>query len=177
MGRKTSPITDKNIIKQIKRGYIKNNNNRDLLLFILSINTGLKITDILKLKVKDVKGKDYLNLPKGIEFPLKKSVQNLISKVIEKKTINSYLFASSNGKKIDRSNLWRNFKAICEELELRDDISLESWRKTFGYNFYIKYKDLLFLQWYLGHTSPQQTMEYIGVQESLGVRFRQGLSL
>ena len=56
---KTLPIKDVNIIKNIKELYIKKNNIRDLLLFLLSINTGMSLHDLLNLNIKDVKDKYY----------------------------------------------------------------------------------------------------------------------
>ena len=47
------PIRDKQKIEEIK-GYLKQNGSRDLLLFTMGINTGLRISDLLKLKVIDV---------------------------------------------------------------------------------------------------------------------------
>ena len=57
---KCNPIKDTNIINLIKESYRKKNNERDLLLFLLSINTGLRITELLHLSVKDVKNKKGL---------------------------------------------------------------------------------------------------------------------
>lgn len=54
------PIRDKNKIETVKR-ILKENGSRDYLLFLLGINSGLRISDILKLKVSDVKNKNILN--------------------------------------------------------------------------------------------------------------------
>ena len=48
------PIRDREIIAKIKTELLKNG-YRDYLLFSLGINTGLRISDILKLKVINVK--------------------------------------------------------------------------------------------------------------------------
>lgn len=55
------PIRDKNKIEEIKT-YLKENGSRDLLLFTMGINTGLRISDLLKLKVVDVKGKSHVEI-------------------------------------------------------------------------------------------------------------------
>ena len=59
---KSFPIKDIELIEKIKTTYKKNNNHRGLLAFVLSINTGLKITDLLNLKVGDVSNKDILSI-------------------------------------------------------------------------------------------------------------------
>lgn len=45
------PIVDKNLIEQIKQKYLERNQKRDLLIFLLSINTGIKLTELLKLAI------------------------------------------------------------------------------------------------------------------------------
>ena len=55
------PIRDRKVIERIEIS-LKKTNLRDYVLFCLGINSGLRISDILKLDVSDVKGKNYLNL-------------------------------------------------------------------------------------------------------------------
>ncbi|MFJ8115963.1 tyrosine-type recombinase/integrase, partial [Bacillus mycoides] len=49
------PIRDPEQIQQLKE-YFKEKSLRNYILFIMGINTGLRISDVLKLKVEDVKG-------------------------------------------------------------------------------------------------------------------------
>lgn len=172
----SKPIKNKKIIEQIKQFYIKENKLRDLLLFSLAINTGLMLADLLKLNVKDVKNKKFLTLKNGVEYPLTEDLQNLINEVVKDKKLAEPLFESNYKKRIDRSSVYRCFKAVCNHLYL-DDISVDSWRKTFGYHYYIEFKDLLFLNWYFGHINIKQTLDYIDVQESLGSMYKAGLEL
>ena len=58
----SKPIKDIETINKIKEMYIKKNKKRDLLLFLLAINTGLKLNDLLNLNVKDVKEKEYIEI-------------------------------------------------------------------------------------------------------------------
>ena len=55
--------------------------------------------------------------------------------------------------------------------------SVASWRKTFGYHYYKQFGDILFLQWLFGQTSPQETLDYIGVKEDLNSHFNKEFSL
>ena len=55
------PIRDKNKIEEIK-SYLKENGSRDLLIFTMGINTGLRISDLLKLKVIDVRNKSHVEI-------------------------------------------------------------------------------------------------------------------
>lgn len=49
------PIRDKEIIQEIKEFY-KKQNERNYILFLLGIYTGFRISDILRLRVRDVEG-------------------------------------------------------------------------------------------------------------------------
>ena len=53
----TEPIKDKEFLRDIAR-YLKNSNERNYILFSLAVYSGLRITDILNLKVKDVKNRN-----------------------------------------------------------------------------------------------------------------------
>jgi len=59
--KKVAPIRDKNKIQEMK-AILKRQNYRDYLLFDLGINIGLRISDLLQLKVKDVKNNYEINL-------------------------------------------------------------------------------------------------------------------
>ena len=72
------PIRDKEKIEIVKR-ILKEHGSRDYLLFLMRINNGLRISDILKLKVSDVKNKKYIELieqktGKYKRFPITKAL-------------------------------------------------------------------------------------------------------
>ena len=61
------PIRSENQIKQIRGNLYRQKNPRDYLIFVFGINSGLRIGDILSLKLEDVKDgqgnlKDYLDI-------------------------------------------------------------------------------------------------------------------
>lgn len=55
------PIRDKRKIELVKV-ILKKNDFRNYMLFLMGINSGLRISDILKLKVSDVRGKRYIEV-------------------------------------------------------------------------------------------------------------------
>ena len=55
------PIRDKRKIELVKV-ILKKNGFRDYMLFLMGINSGMRISDILKLKVADVRGKRYIEI-------------------------------------------------------------------------------------------------------------------
>lgn len=80
------PIRDKNKIETVKR-ILKENGSIDYLLFLLGINSGLRISDILKLKVSDVKNKKYIELNeqktgKYKRFPITNSYKSVLEDFI-----------------------------------------------------------------------------------------------
>ena len=179
---KDSPIKDRVIINLIKQYYFNKKDYRNLLFFLMSINTGLKINELLDLNVCDVKGKDFLivrHCLAGIKkrIPLNDEIKDVISRVVKHSKKSDPLFISIRGKRLERTTLYNQFKDMCEELGLEDDISICSLRKTFGYHYYQKSKDLSFLQWLFNQSSVLSTMEYIGISENLSARFNPEFSL
>ena len=97
------PIRDKEKIEIVKR-ILKENGSRDYLLFLMGINSGLRISDILKLKVSDVKDKKYIELieqktGKYKRFPIAKSFKKELDEFIVGKDDDEWLFASQRGNK------------------------------------------------------------------------------
>ena len=176
------PIKDIGTIKLIKEFYKKKDDNRGLLFFLIAINTGLKINEILELDVKDVKGKDFIIIKHclaGIKkrIPLNDEIKELVEKVTKKLKKDSPLFVSIRGKRLERTAVYNQFKDVCSELGLDEDISIASLRKTFGYHYYQTSKDLSFLQWLFNQSSVLATMEYIDVNENLSSRFNMQFGL
>ena len=75
------PIKSIDEIELIKGLYRTKNQLQDLLMFTLSINTGLGLIELLNLKVKDVKGKHYLSIGKQRSMPLNNEIMQLIEAV------------------------------------------------------------------------------------------------
>ena len=177
---KNIPIKDISVIVQIKETYRVNGNLRGLLLFLLSINTGIKLVDLLKLTVADVKDKDYISIKYNtilFEYHLNREIKKLIYKFIENRYDKEFLFKTCNGKPIDRIRVYRKFKEICKSLYLGDGYSVTSWKKTFGYYYYKKYNDLTFLQWMFNQTSVEETLKYIDVRRGFRSKIKVSLGL
>lgn len=172
----SSPIKNICTIEQIKELYKKKNMLRDLLMFELGINTGMTLKNLLKLKVKDVKNKYYLT--DGTKtFPLNENIRELISEITNNKKASEYLFKSKFGRCMDRGTVFYSFKEICKELALPDSISVASWRKTFAYHHYKKYRDLSYLQWLFNQTRVTVTLQFIEEKENMNLRYREGVIL
>jgi len=181
------PIRDKNKIKLMKV-VLKNKSIRNYLLFTIGINTGLRISDLLKLKLSDVmdhkcKVKDsiYIREKKtGKEkvFRLNKTAKEAIKEYIDsaiKEYIDSldnygldwYLFKSKKGvnKPISRVQAYDILNNVANEVGIKDKIGTHTLRKTFGYHARMKGVGIEILQKIFNHSAPGITMRYIGIQQ------------
>ena len=165
------PIRDKNKIEEIK-SYLKQNGSRDLLLFTMGINTGLRISDLLKLKVIDVRNKSHVEIKeqktgKIKRFPLLGNLQSMIEEYVRGRLDNEYLFRSREGanKPITRVMAYLIINEACQKAEITDSIGTHTLRKTFGYHHYQQFHDVAILQYLLNHSSPSITLRYIGITQ------------
>lgn len=164
------PIRDEKQIKGMA-SYLKGNNIRDYLLFILGINSGLRISDLLKLTVEDVLGKERITIReqktgKTKDFPLSDTCKKAIKEYLGITNRKSgYLFPSQKGgKPISRVQAYRILNDAAVHVGLTDEaIGTHTLRKTFGYWAYQKGVDITRIQKLLNHSAPSVTLAYIGI--------------
>lgn len=154
---------------------------RDKVLFVLGINSGLRVSDILNLKIKDVLGKEHLVIReqktnKVKKFPLKEEVQKLINELCKKRDIDEPLFMSNRLSALDRSTVYRILNDAVSALGINVNIGTHSMRKTFGYHHYQQFHDLAILQKIFNHSSPSITLRYIGIEQEEINKSYQGFS-
>lgn len=128
------PIKDIEMINKMKDLFLSTGNHRGYLLFVLSINTGINLKDLLALKVKDVKNKKYLIFGDKKVILLNNEVQEIIKNFIKDSKTDEPLFKSRSGNSLDRVFVFNIFKGICMKLGVQDKYSVASWRKTFAYH-------------------------------------------
>ena len=143
-----------------------------MLLFCLGINTALRVSDLLKLKVGDVRDKTHIEVKeqktgKLKRFPLRGKLLVLIEEYIKNKSDEEYLFQSRNGvnKPITRDMAYKIINDACRKAGIQDRIGMHTLRKTFSYHHYQTYKDVAMLQFLLNHSSPPVTLRYIGITQ------------
>lgn len=173
---KTLPIKSINDIERIKKKYREKELYQDLLMFLLVINTGMKMANVFEMKVSQLRDKMYIPIAKGITLLLTKEINELINIVTKDKEPTDLVFARRLKEKTSRYYYYVNFKNICTELGI-NNTSVDSWRRTFGFHYFQKYHDLFFLQWYFNQNTAEQVMDYIDVREAMSSRFKQGLEL
>jgi site-specific recombinase XerD len=172
------PIRDKKKIEDMKKWLIAQS-PRDHLMFVLGINSGLRISDILKMKVADViteKRKpqaDYelreQKTGKTKKFPFGKNVQKAIETFLSdfQGDREDYLFSSRKGENqpITRQHAWRIINEAARSVGIQDKIGTHTLRKTFGYHAYKSGTDITPLQQIFNHSAPSVTLRYIGIQQ------------
>lgn len=167
------PIKSKETIEKIEsylRGQ-KKRKKRNLLLFVMGTNTGLRVSDILALDVQDVKDKSFVEIiekktGKYKKFPLNKKIQNLLREYIEENDEGSDpLFMTIYNNRLDRTSAYRIINAACRRAGITDNIGTHTLRKTFGYHHYRQFKDIALLQKIFNHHSPGVTLRYIGIDQ------------
>lgn len=144
------------------------NAERDVFLFLIGINSGLRMSDIVKLKKKDVISSKN---PRIVEQKTGKtrilylsSLQELIQDYTKDLKPEDYLFPSTKGGHLEVNTVYQMFQKVAALLD-RDDIGTHTLRKTFGYHYYKKTKDVATLMEIFGHSSEKITKRYIGINE------------
>jgi integrase len=167
------PIRDPRKIEDIKL-YLKATNERDFILFTVGINIGLRISDILPLRVGQVKDThiDIIERKTGKRKRIKinKTLRSELDEYIAGRPSYEYLFKSRNkkhltGKKdepITSSQAYKILSRVGQRFGIAD-IGTHSLRKTFGYHFYLKTKDIALLMDLFNHTEQKVTLRYIGI--------------
>lgn len=164
------PVKDLDTLENMCR-YLKENNPRDYILFYLGIYTGLRISDILKFKIRDLKGKNQIKLREtktGKEkfIPINPVLKKELEKYFENKDPDDFIIKSRQGynKPISRTRAYYILDKLGKRFNI-NNLATHSMRKTFGYHYYNKTKDIALLQIIFNHSSPSVTLRYIGIEQ------------
>lgn len=165
---KVDPIKDKNILNEIVND-LKKENPRDCLLFLFGFCCGPRISELITLRVHDVKNKDIVKIKatknnKKLETPIPKILKKELKTYCKDKEPQEYLFASRQGGHICRQRASQIVTRIADKYGL-ENINTHSLRKTFAHMLYEKTKDIALVQMALGHQSPATTIRYLGLEQ------------
>ncbi len=177
------PIREKQKIDQMKAN-LKAQSLRNHLLFVFGINVGLRISDILEFRIKDVTNKqgrvlDSIEIyekktKKHKRFMINKNAKQAIQEYLrslESYSGEDYLFKSrqknrkGEHKAMTRFMAYKLLSEAAEKAGIEDSIGTHTLRKTFGYHAYKNGTDLSLLQYVFNHASPQVTLKYIGITQ------------
>ena len=152
-------------------------------MLITGTYTGLRISDVLKLKVSDVKDKKFIYIREK-----KTGKQNIIelnpllikayNSYCDDKFQDEYLIKSRNGinRPLTRVQAYNILKQVGEEFGV-ENLGTHTMRKTFGYHYYRKTKDVATLMKMFNHSDPSITLKYIGIIQDEMNRARREFSI
>lgn len=172
--KKVQPIRDTSMIAGVKSSLMKKS-YKYYIMFTIGINTGLRVSDILSLKVSDVSYRSHIIIKemktdKIKRFLINAQLQKELQKYIKEEDLmeHNYLIYSNKGnnKPIGRVQAYRVLHEAAVELGLVE-IGTHTMRKTFGYWHYKQYKDVAILQTIFNHSSPSITLAYIGITDDM----------
>lgn len=171
------PLRDRRHIDRMKK-VLRSESMRDYVLFVLGINSGLRVSDLLALKVEDVqdgKGavKDRVTLRekktgKAKDFPISSTAAKALSEYLASESFSpdDALFPSKKGRKpLSRVQAYRILNEAARVVGIKDRVGTHTLRKTFGYHAYKMGMDLSVIQKLLNHASPSITLGYIGITQ------------
>lgn len=143
--------------------------SRNLLLFNIGINTGLRIGDIVKLRIKDVKGRSSFPVHEGKTAKKRtvhlNAIMSDIADYLTDKPDEGYLFPSRKGD--GHITTTQSYRVLNKAADLigRDDIGTHTLRKTFGFHYYQRTKDVATLMEIFNHSDQATTKRYIGIRD------------
>lgn len=169
------PIKDRRFIRSIKAILKDDNNYMGYLLFTVGINSGLRVSDLVKLTFSDL-WTDEGNPRRKARVKTKKTgawVEFQINKAI-REAMRFYLKENELGGHTERvfpitpRTITRWVKRWCEAVGLLDgNYSAHTLRKTFAYQLWAlngkTHEALTVVQKTLGHKSPGTTLDYLGI--------------
>jgi len=168
------PIKKLEDIRAIKK--LLSDKPRDLLLFTMGINNGLRISDLLSIKaeqIRHLRPGEYINIKES-----KTGKQNIlmVNKAVHKALKNyletaqpyndDYLFQSRQGGKqpLTAQRVHQMVKSWTKAINLPGNYGTHTLRKTFGYIQRTQYgTGFEILAKRFNHNSPAVTMRYLGL--------------
>ena len=186
---KVKPIKDEAKLSLIQEELEKETDPRGermFLLFMVGLHTGLRISDLVRLKVKHVSG-DEIRLVekktgKKTVIPLDAVIRPIIQDRTRGMKQEEWLFPSrerqGNGdvKPITTRQAYNDMQIIARRFKLGDAIGCHTLRKTFGYWHYKNNGNLAMLRDWFNHTDDSVTLRYIGMDDEEKRKSMQGFN-
>lgn len=176
------PIRDRRKIAQIKNLLRGQGRFRDLLLFVVGINTALRISDLLQLcaehfldEKQQIKSRFWIKEQKRgkrHEVVINNSIQEILEEYLAvypdfADDPANYMFFNTKTNTyedpIKRGQAWKFVKSICKDVGLNGNYGTHSLRKTWGYHARMQGVDLALIMHKLNHESIAYTKRYLGI--------------
>ena len=177
----TSPIKKKEDIELLKNYFLSANRYRDYALFVVGINTALRISDLLLLKWKDIYSFGRGSFMTHLFIVEKKTGKHtcialnqncifaftLLRENVNPKTGDEYIFFSRNNRfeHISRNRAYNIIKKATLTLGIGDKISCHSLRKTFGYHAWKCGAPPALIMNIFNHSNIEITKRYLSIDQ------------
>ena len=175
------PIRDRKKIAQIKNLLRGQGRYRDLFLFVVGINTALRISDLLQLKVGhflnekgNIRSRFWIKEQKRgkrHEITINQSIREALTEYLKKypyiaKEGENFLFFNpKTNKPIKRGQAWKVITNILADVGLQGNYGTHSLRKTWGFHARMQGVDLALIMHKLNHESIAYTKRYLGITD------------
>ena len=179
----TMPIEDMRMVQKWVQIAKRHDENRQrggvswYLLVLLGFNTGLRIGDLCKLRVRDVRDRENVRIiaektGKMTDIALQDAPRRAISSALRGLDADDWALGSrQKGRKdgqrkpISRQRCYGIIKQIAHEAGFAEHVGCHTMRKTFAWNYYKTCGDLAELQKVLNHSSQEATLHYLGLDK------------
>ncbi len=159
-----SELTKQEYIALVRAAKHKKNERLSLLIQTIC-GTGIRVSELEFITVEAVKHGEAVVSCKGKSrkvFIVKDLCGKLQKYVKERNITSGTIFITKTGKPINRSNIWREMKSLCEQAGVNPNkVFPHNLRHLFARTFYGIEKDIAKLADILGHTSINTTRIYI----------------
>ncbi len=190
------PIRERKKISQIKNLLRGQYRYRDLLLFVVGINTAVRISDLLDLRISHfldknlrIKGRFWIKEQKRgkrYEVVINKSIKHALTEYLKAypgvyNNQAHYVFFNTKtnnySEPIKRGQAWKFITTIYQEVGLQGNYGTHSLRKTWGYHARMNGVDLALIMHKLNHESIAYTKRYLGITDDELLAVSQRLNL
>ena len=175
----TSPIRTKEEIEKMKEYYLTNKSYRDYTLFVIGINTALRISDLLNLRWNDVYDMQTRRYKNHIDIYEQKTKKHAIIalnsscitafKLLKKnkpfKRSDEFIFCSNKNRfqPLSRNRAYHIIREAAQASHVEGNISCQSLRKTFGYHAWKMGTPTALIMNIYNHSSIEITKRYLSI--------------
>lgn len=187
----SEPIKSTEDINRISAYLIEHRRYRDNMLFIVGINFGLRVSDLIQLRfsnlidesfsfkttfpVLEKKTRNTRKVQKNRYITINEAVMDAVELYLRNtpRKLDDFMFRSESNrggnenKPMSRMSVDRMLKEVAQTLGIEARIATHTLRKTFGYHQMVMSgndpRKLLLLQKIFGHSTSAQTLDYIGI--------------
>ena len=172
---KVEPIRDPRKIQELK-DYLIHWNEKYYMMWLLGSNIGLRVSDIIRIRVKDIRDQDHLifkdkKTSKEHRLPVNRHLKKEIQEYIDRHHLqdDDFLIQSQKGENqpLSRIQAYAVLNQAAQACGIEYPIGTHTMRKTFGYWHYRQHKDVALLQQVFGHSAPSITLRYIGINDDV----------